>query len=53
MAAVDSTRPSEAIEVYAKAIYALQRRGVCRAVSTTDLAQRLGVYAASASSMVK
>jgi DtxR family Mn-dependent transcriptional regulator len=53
MAAVDSTRPSEAIEDYAKAIYALQRRGTGRAVSTTDLAQRLGVTAGSASAMVK
>jgi DtxR family transcriptional regulator, Mn-dependent transcriptional regulator len=53
MAAVDPTRPSEAIEDYAKAIYALQRRGKGRPVSTTDLAERLGVTAGSASAMVK
>jgi DtxR family Mn-dependent transcriptional regulator len=49
-----ATRPSEAIEDYAKAIYALQRRGgQSRAVSTNDLAARLGVTAGSASAMVK
>jgi len=41
---------SGAVEDYAKAIYALQRRGV---VTTTALAERLGVTAASASGMVK
>lgn len=41
-----------AIEDYAKAIYALQERGA-EAVSTTALAERLGVSAGSASAMVK
>jgi DtxR family Mn-dependent transcriptional regulator len=52
MAAVDPTRPSEAIEDYAKAIYALQRRSE-GGVATNDLAERLGVTAGSASAMVK
>jgi DtxR family Mn-dependent transcriptional regulator len=43
-------RPSEAIENYAKAIYALQQRGT---VTNNALAERLGVTPASASSMVK
>jgi DtxR family Mn-dependent transcriptional regulator len=42
---------SSSIEDYAKAIYALQRRG--GTVSTNALAERLGVTAASASAMVK
>jgi DtxR family transcriptional regulator, Mn-dependent transcriptional regulator len=42
----------EAVENYAKAIYALQRRGDA-AVTTNALAERLGVTAASASGMVK
>jgi DtxR family Mn-dependent transcriptional regulator len=42
----------EAVENYAKAIYALQRRGEV-AVTTNALADRLGVTAASASGMVK
>jgi DtxR family Mn-dependent transcriptional regulator len=43
---------SAAVEDYAKAIYALERR--CDgAVSTNDLADRLGVTPASASAMVK
>jgi len=42
---------SEAVEDYAKAIYALERRG--GPVSTNALAERLGVTAASASGMVK
>jgi DtxR family Mn-dependent transcriptional regulator len=45
-------RPSQAIENYAKAIYALEQRGA-RAVTTNALAERLGVTPASASSMVK
>jgi DtxR family Mn-dependent transcriptional regulator len=53
MAALDPSRPSEAIEDYAKAIYALQHRGEGHAVSTNDLAERLGVTAGSASAMVK
>ena len=44
--------PGEAVENYAKAIYALQRRGDA-AVTTNALAERLGVTAASASGMVK
>ena len=43
---------SSAVQDYAKAIYALQRRGQ-GAVSTNALAERLGVTAASASGMVK
>ncbi len=43
---------SPAIEDYAKAIYALERRGT-EPVSTNALAERLGVTAASASGMVK
>jgi DtxR family transcriptional regulator, Mn-dependent transcriptional regulator len=43
---------SQAIEDYAKAIYALERRD-CEPVSTNALAERLGVTAASASGMVK
>ncbi len=46
-------RSSEAIEDYAKAIYALQHRGGGAPVSTNDLAERLGVTAGSASAMVK
>lgn len=44
--------PSEAVEDYAKAIYALARRSEGK-VTTNDLAARLGVTAASASGMVK
>ena len=47
-----ASRPSEAIENYAKAIYALEQRGG-GAVTTNALAERLGVTPASASSMVK
>jgi DtxR family Mn-dependent transcriptional regulator len=47
-----TTRPSEAIENYAKAIYALEQRGD-GAVTNNALAERLGVTPASASSMVK
>jgi DtxR family transcriptional regulator, Mn-dependent transcriptional regulator len=46
------TGRGEAVENYAKAIYALQRRGDA-AVTTNALAERLGVTAASASGMVK
>ena len=52
MAAVDQDRPSEAVENYAKAIYALQER-LGGPVSTNALAERLGVTAGSASAMVK
>ena len=44
--------PGEAVENYAKAIYALQRRGDA-AVTTNALAERMGVTPASASGMVK
>ena len=44
---------TEAVEDYAKAIYALQRRADGQPVSTNDLAARLGVTPASASSMAK
>ena len=44
---------TEAVEDYAKAIYALQRRAGGQPVSTNDLAARLGVTPASASSMAK
>ena len=53
MAATDPRRPSEAIEDYAKAIYALQRRAREGGVSTNDLADRLGVTPGSVSAMVK
>jgi DtxR family transcriptional regulator, Mn-dependent transcriptional regulator len=52
MAALDSPRPSEAIEDYAKAIYALCRQGDGTA-TTNALAERLGVTPASASGMCK
>ncbi len=45
-------RPSEAIQDYAKAIYALERRAD-GPVSTNDLAERLGVTPASVSAMLK
>jgi DtxR family transcriptional regulator, Mn-dependent transcriptional regulator len=45
-------RPSEAIQNYAKAIYALEQRGN-GVVTNNALAERLGVTPASASSMVK
>ena len=47
---IKAPRPSEAIENYAKAIYALEQRGE---VTNNALAERLGVTPASASSMVK
>ena len=54
MAAEQVSRPSEAIEDYAKAIYALQRRaGNADGVSTNDLAERLRVTPASVSAMLK
>ncbi len=49
--AVDRSTISDAVENYAKAIYALQQRG--GPVSTNALADRLGVTPASASGMVK
>jgi DtxR family transcriptional regulator, Mn-dependent transcriptional regulator len=54
MAVAHPHRPSEAIEDYAKAIYALQRRASGQeGVSTNDLAERLGVTPASVSAMLK
>jgi DtxR family Mn-dependent transcriptional regulator len=50
--AATGTRPSEAIEDYAKSIYALQRRAD-GPVGTNDLAERLGVTPASVSAMLK
>ncbi|MFN8202089.1 MAG: metal-dependent transcriptional regulator [Solirubrobacteraceae bacterium] len=44
---------TSAVEDYAKAIYTLERRSDGGAVTTTALAERLGVTAASASNMVK
>src|SRR5437660_2610668 len=53
MATRDQTHErTSAIEDYAKAIYALERRGG-EPVSTNALAERLGVTPASASGMVK
>jgi DtxR family Mn-dependent transcriptional regulator len=48
----DQETRTSAVEDYAKAIYALERRG-SDAVSTNALAERLGVTAASASGMIK
>jgi DtxR family transcriptional regulator, Mn-dependent transcriptional regulator len=53
MSAAEAARPSEAIQDYAKAIYALQRRGDDHPVATNDLAERLGVTPASVSAMLK
>jgi DtxR family transcriptional regulator, Mn-dependent transcriptional regulator len=53
MGTVEPPRPSEAIEDYAKAIYALQRRSPGHPVATNHLAERLGVTPGSASAMVK
>ena len=44
---------SSAVQDYAKAIYALQRRTAGEPVATNDLAGRLGVTPASASAMVR
>jgi len=53
MAAAHTSRPSEAIQDYAKAIYALQRRAEGQPVATNDLAERLHVTPASVSAMLK
>src|SRR5690606_21933369 len=53
MATLDPGRPSEAIEDYTKAIYALQRRSGGEGVGTNDLADRLGVTPGSVSAMLK
>jgi DtxR family transcriptional regulator, Mn-dependent transcriptional regulator len=47
------TQPTEAMQDYVKAIYALQHRGEGGPVSTNALAERLEVTPASASGMVK
>lgn len=52
MASKHHTLVSSAIEDYAKAIYALERRSG-QAVSTNSIAERMGVTPASASGMVK
>jgi DtxR family Mn-dependent transcriptional regulator len=52
MVAQEPARPSEAIEDYTKAIYALGRRGD-GTVATNALAERLGVTPASVSAMLK
>jgi DtxR family Mn-dependent transcriptional regulator len=49
---VRRSRPSESVENYTKAIYALEQRDG-GAITNNALAERLGVTAASASSMVK
>ena len=53
MPAAPADRHSEAIEDYAKAIYALQRRSDGAPVATNDLAERLRVTPASVSAMLK
>ena len=53
MAAAHELRPSEAIQDYAKAIYALQQRSGGDPVATNDLAERLSVTPASVSAMLK
>jgi DtxR family Mn-dependent transcriptional regulator len=47
------TGSSEAVENYTKAIYSLQHRAEGEPVATNDLAERLDVTPASASSMIK
>ena len=46
-------RVSSAVQDYAKAIYALQRRSAGEPVATNEIAHRLGVTPASASSMAR
>src|SRR5829696_10384041 len=53
MGAAQADRHSEAIEDYAKAIYALTRRVEGHPVATNDLAERLRVTPASVSAMLK
>ena len=53
MTAAQGARPTEAIQDYAKAIYALQRRAEGQPVATNDLAERLHVTPASVSAMLK
>ena len=51
MADVESVSPN--VQDYAKAVYALESRSAGEAVSTNDLAERLGVTAGSVSAMVR
>jgi DtxR family Mn-dependent transcriptional regulator len=51
--ATSPARHGEAVENYAKAIYALQRRSDGDTVGTNELAERLGVTPGSASAMVR
>ncbi|SEH10443.1 metal-dependent transcriptional regulator [Thermoleophilum album] len=53
MAAEELQQRSDAVEDYAKAIYALQRRSGAGAAATNALAERLGVTPASVSAMAK
>jgi len=53
MAVVDNPTISNAVQDYAKAVYSLGARSGDEGVSTSALAERLGVSAASASAMVK
>jgi DtxR family Mn-dependent transcriptional regulator len=53
MISSDPPRNSDAVEDYAKAIYALQRRSAGEAVSTNELAARLSVTPASVSAMLR
>jgi DtxR family transcriptional regulator, Mn-dependent transcriptional regulator len=48
-----SSRPSPAIQDYLKTIYRLAEDGVDRLVTTSEVAEALGVTAASASNMLK
>jgi DtxR family Mn-dependent transcriptional regulator len=48
-----AAQPTTAVEDYAKAIYALQRRNGGQPVNTNALAERLGVTPASASGMLR
>ena len=52
MAATRGSEPSHAVQDYAKAVYSLEQRGG-EAVTTSALAERLGVTAGSASAMAK
>jgi DtxR family Mn-dependent transcriptional regulator len=51
--AASGTGVSVAVEDYAKAIYALERRGEDRPVTTNALAERMSVTPASASAMIR
>lgn len=53
MSSEEPERPTVAVEDYTKAIYALQRRLPDAPVTTTALAERLGVTSGSASAMLR